>query len=158
VTGSLHGADSQFALTPQIFSTMSRGETHILRSRQSTDFRDNQSSCGYIVLCSHYCLVDEIIHSFPAKGDIVSCKYQNIRAVLLGLKKLNRTIANAEIGAISHDASAEIEMVVGTIIILQSLFIKYFAFVEHCYGHRSLDPTQANHFCPPIGLLPIRGR
>jgi glutamate racemase len=114
---------------------MSRGKLHILRNRQSTDFRDNQSSCGYMVLCSHYCFVDEIIHGFLPRRNIISGKAQDIRATLSTLKTLSKTIANAERRAISHDASAEIEIVADTKIILQSLFIKYFAFVEHCYGH-----------------------
>jgi hypothetical protein len=47
-------------------------------------------------------------------------------------------------------------MATGTTIILQPLFIKHFAFIEHCQGRWSLNPLQANHFRPTIGLLSVR--
>jgi hypothetical protein len=72
------------------------------------------------------------MHSFPPRRDIISCKAQDIGAKLLTLKKLSKAIMNGEIGGIAHNASPEIEMVAETKIILQSLFIKSFAFVVHC--------------------------
>jgi hypothetical protein len=69
------------------------------------------------VLCSHYHLVDTIIHSLEPRRDIVCCKAQDTRAILLTLIKLSATIGNEPKCAIEHHGPAEIEIVVGTTII-----------------------------------------
>jgi hypothetical protein len=47
-------------------------------------------------------LVDEISHILLPRRDILSWKAQDMRAILLALKKLTETMANAQAAAMSH--------------------------------------------------------
>jgi hypothetical protein len=97
------------------------------------------------VPCLHYCLADEIRHMFSPDEVLSLAKLRIYGRYFLHLKKLTRTKVNVDIPAIEHDGPADVDLAARATIILLSFFTKIFAFIKHCYGHRSLDPSPANH-------------